>query len=46
MIGTIDRLELGSTGIFQVGTVRLDQRLLTLHEVSVLIPLNPDSDVL
>jgi rod shape-determining protein MreC len=40
-IGTVSWLEPGSTGIFQAGKVTLDQRLLSLHEVSVLIPLNP-----
>ena len=41
MIGTVSWLEPGSTGIFQAGDVTLDERLLSLHEVSVLIPLNP-----
>jgi rod shape-determining protein MreC len=48
MIGSVSWLEPGSTGIFQAGTVRLDKRLLSLQEVSVLIPLNPlnyDRDV-
>lgn len=40
-IGTVSWLEPGSTGIFQAGEVILDQRLLSLNEVSVLIPLNP-----
>ncbi|MGC6425025.1 MAG: rod shape-determining protein MreC [Lentimonas sp.] len=40
-IGTVSWLEPGSTGIFQTGDVILDERLLNLHEVSVLIPLNP-----
>jgi len=48
MIGTVGWLEPGSTGIFQAGEVQLDERLLSLHEVSVLIPLTPldyDRDV-
>lgn len=40
-IGTVPWLEPGSTGIFQAGEVHLDPALLSLHEVSVLIPLNP-----
>jgi Cell shape-determining protein len=40
-IGTVSWLEPGSTGIFQAGDVQLDPALLSLHEVSVLIPLNP-----
>ncbi|CAA6680007.1 MULTISPECIES: rod shape-determining protein MreC [unclassified Lentimonas] len=47
LIGEVIWLEPGSTGIFQAGTVQLDDRLLSLSEVSVLIPLNPldyDSD--
>ena len=46
-IGQVTWLEPGSTGIFQTGEVALDPELLTLYEVSVLIPLNPieiDSD--
>lgn len=48
LIGTINWLEPDSSGIFQEGKVSLDERLLSLHEVSVLIPLNPlelDTDV-
>ena len=41
MIGTVGWLEPGSTGIFQAGEVQLDERLLSLNEVSVLIPLTP-----
>ncbi|MDP4694346.1 MAG: rod shape-determining protein MreC [Opitutales bacterium] len=41
MLGTVAWLEPGSTGIFQAGTVLLDERLLSLNEVAVLIPLNP-----
>ncbi len=40
-IGQVAWLEPGSTGIFQTGVVALDERLLSLHEVAVLIPLNP-----
>lgn len=40
-IGHVSWLEPGSSGIFQAGTVQLDERLLSLSEVSVLIPLNP-----
>ena len=48
LIGSVSWLEPGNTGIFQAGTVQLDERLLSLNEVSVLIPLNPldyDRDV-
>lgn len=38
-IGSVPWLEPGSTGIFQAGEVKLDQQLLSLHEVTVLIPL-------
>ena len=41
MLGTVAWLEPGSTGIFQAGPVLLDERLLSLNEVAVLIPLNP-----
>ena len=41
MIGRVTWLEPGSTGIFQAGDVELDPRLLSLHEVAVLIPLYP-----
>ncbi|MGB0743798.1 MAG: rod shape-determining protein MreC [Opitutales bacterium] len=47
-IGSVEWLEPGSTGIFQTGEVALDPDLLSLHEVAVLIPLNPielESDV-
>ena len=40
-IGKVSWLEPGSTGIFQTGEVALDADLLRLHEVAVLIPLNP-----
>jgi len=38
-IGTVPWLAPGSTGIFQTGTVELDDRLHALREVTVLIPL-------
>ena len=41
MVGRVSWLEPGSTGIFQSGEVELDARLLSLHEVAVLIPLYP-----
>lgn len=41
MIGKVAWLEPGGTGIFQTGEVALDADLLSLHEVAVLIPLNP-----
>lgn len=41
LVGQVTWLEPGGTGIFQAGEVELDPRLLSLHEVAVLIPLNP-----
>ena len=41
MVGRVSWLEPGNTGIFQAGEVELDARLLSLHEVAVLIPLDP-----
>lgn len=38
-IGNVSWMEPGSSGIFQTGEVRLDKRLLNLHEVSVIIPI-------
>ncbi len=44
-VGNVAWMEPGSSGIFQTGDVRLDKRLLSLHEVTVLVPLNlPDLD--
>ena len=40
-IGKVAWLEPAGTGIFQTGEVMLDRDLLSLHEVAVLIPLNP-----
>ncbi len=42
IIGEITSLELSPDGLFRNGEVKLDQRLGTLTEVTVLIPLNPD----
>lgn len=42
VIGSVRWLEPGSSGIFQAGEVHLDKRLLSLKEVSVLIPINPE----
>jgi rod shape-determining protein MreC len=41
-LGTIVRAELGSDGLFKSGEVRLDERLGSLTEVSVMVPLNLD----
>ncbi len=38
-LGVITRLELGSDGLFQSGEVRLDDRLGSLTEVTVLVPI-------
>jgi rod shape-determining protein MreC len=38
-IGTITRAEKGSDGLFQSGEVRLDERLGSLTEVTVLVPV-------
>lgn len=39
-LGTITRTEMGSDGLFQSGVVRLDERLGSLTEVTVLVPLS------
>ncbi len=39
MLGQITRLELASDGLFQTGVVKLDERLGSLTEVTVLVPL-------
>lgn len=44
-IGYIKQLEPGTDGIFQRGSVNLDPRLLSLTEVAVLIPLEPESEL-
>lgn len=41
-IGQITKLEPSADGLFKSGEVALDQRLGTLTEVTVLIPLNPE----
>lgn len=41
VIGKVAWLEPGNTGIFQAGEVALDPDLLSLHEVAILVPLNP-----
>lgn len=41
-IGDITNLEPSADGLFKSGEVQLDQRLGTLTEVTVLIPLNPE----
>jgi rod shape-determining protein MreC len=42
-LGTITKLELGPDGLFQSGEVKLDERLGSLTEVTVLVPLNEES---
>jgi rod shape-determining protein MreC len=43
-LGTIIQSELGSDGLFKNGEVKLDERLGSLTEVTVLVPLNsPDA---
>ncbi|WP_414660776.1 rod shape-determining protein MreC [Horticoccus sp. 23ND18S-11] len=39
MLGTITRASMGSDGLFQSGEVKLDERLGSLTEVTVLVPL-------
>jgi rod shape-determining protein MreC len=41
-IGDITSLEPSADGLFKNGEVQLDQRLGTLTEVTVLVPLNPE----
>ena len=41
-IGWITHLEPSSDGLFQTGDVKLDERLGSLTEVTVLVPLNPE----
>lgn len=41
-LGTIVKAELGSDGLFKSGEVKLDERLGSVSEVTVLVPLNPD----
>ena len=40
-IGEITTLEPSTDGLFKTGEVRLDDRLSSLTEVTVLVPLNP-----
>lgn len=40
-IGRVFRLSPGRDGLFQTGPVMLDERLLTLREVAILLPLTP-----
>jgi len=41
-IGEITNLESSPDGLFKIGEVQLDERLGTLAEVTVLVPLNPE----
>ena len=41
-LGTITRAELGSDGMFKTGDVKLDERLGSLTEVTVMVPLLAD----
>ena len=41
-IGVIVHLEPGNDGLFKTGEVKLDERLGSLTEVTVLVPLNPE----
>jgi rod shape-determining protein MreC len=40
-LGLISRVAIGSDGLFQSGEVKLDERLGSLTEVTVLVPLAP-----
>lgn len=40
-VGTVEVLEVSPDGLFQQGRVRLDDRLLSLREVAILIPVRP-----
>ena len=42
VIGYVQDLELDTNGLFKSGVVLLDPRLNELHEVAVLVPLNPE----
>jgi rod shape-determining protein MreC len=42
VIGYVQALELDTNGLFKSGTALLDPRLNELHEVAVLVPLNPE----
>lgn len=41
-LGTIIRADSGSDGLFKSGEVKLDERLGSLTEVTVLVPLHPE----
>lgn len=41
-IGNVYQLKPGRDGLFKTGPVLLDERLLTLREVAVIIPLRPE----
>lgn len=41
-LGTLTRVELSSDGLFKTGTVKLDERLGSLSEVTVLVPVGKD----
>ncbi len=41
-LGTIVRADSGSDGLFKSGEVKLDERLGSVTEVTVLVPLNPE----
>ena len=41
-LGWITKTELGADGLFRSGDVKLDARLGSLTEVTVLVPLNPE----
>jgi rod shape-determining protein MreC len=42
VIGQISSVEPGADGLYKTGEVRLDPRLSSLNEVTVLVPLNPE----
>jgi rod shape-determining protein MreC len=44
-LGTIIRSEMGSDGLFKSGLVKLDERLGSLTEVTVLVPLGPEGSL-
>jgi rod shape-determining protein MreC len=41
-IGEITSLDLSPDGLFKSGEVSLDERIGSLTEVTVLVPLNPE----
>jgi rod shape-determining protein MreC len=41
-IGSITQLEPSTDGLFKNGEVKLDERLNSLTEITILVPLNPD----